>query len=151
MDTLVLSTAAWAVGRAHRPSSGGRSWLEGFEQAANRFTDAVREILTATEDDKDAANLSEDERPLTKPVNGSELTALVRLAANQLGIGNILNPSDLRVHSEIVNREQVSGTASGFLNSFYIDDLARVANAVKEGDRPGCRPIPSAYPYMMGC
>lgn len=142
LDSLVLSTAAWAVGRAHRPGPNATGWLDGFDAAADRFVTVACEMVAAAEDDAVAQALAEDGVVVSRPVDQTILLALVRLAVEQLGVADVLAPSRLRVHSERVGRKRAYDAQVDFLNSFYIDDLARVADAVAAGD---CGPALAAF------
>lgn len=142
LDSLVLSTAAWAVGRAHRPGPNATGWLDGFDAAADRFVTVAREMVAAAEDDATAQALAEEGVLVSRPVDQMVLLAMVRLAVGQLGVADALGPSGLRVHSERVGHKRAYDARVDFLNSFYIDDLARVADAVAAGD---CGPALTAF------
>ena len=49
LDSLVLSTAAWGLGRAERPGPGDPRWLDGFEDVTARLRDLVEALVAATE------------------------------------------------------------------------------------------------------
>ncbi|MBB4956556.1 DEAD/DEAH box helicase [Micromonospora polyrhachis] len=134
LGSLVLSTAAWAVGRVRRPGPGASGWLEGFDAAANQFVTAACEMVAAAEDDAVAQALAEEGVVVSRPVDQATLLALVSLAVGQLGVADVLAPAGLRVHSERVGRKRAHDVQVDFLNSFYMNDLAQVADAVADGD-----------------
>jgi hypothetical protein len=134
LDSLVLSTAAWAVGRAQQPGPGTPGWLDGFDLAARVHSDRVRAMVAAADGDHDAARLAEDGVAVSRPVTPQLLQALVELTADMLGVTQALGSAGVRVHSELVSRRRVHDVQSDFLNSFFVDDLRRVGDAVAVGD-----------------
>ncbi|MEU4565182.1 ATP-binding protein [Micromonospora sp. NPDC023956] len=134
LDSMVLSTAAWALGRAHHPGPTAPGWLDGFDLAAGHHADRVREIVAAADDDHVAARLGEDGVAVSRPVTPELMQALVELTATHLGVTQVLHPSGIRVHSELVPRRRAHEPQVDFLNSFYVADLHRVADAVADGD-----------------
>ncbi|MEU5903785.1 AAA domain-containing protein [Micromonospora sp. NPDC047467] len=134
LDSLVLSTAAWAVGCAMDPGPAAPGWLDGFDLSARLHGDRVREAVAAADDDHEAARLAEDGVAVSRPVTPELLQALVELTAAQLGVTQLLRPTGVRVHSELVSRRRALDAQADFLNSFFVDDLRRVAAAVAEGD-----------------
>lgn len=143
LDSLVLSTAAWAAGRALRPGPDAADWLDGFEAAADRFATTACELVAAAEDDAVASALARNGVRVSRPVDERALHALVRLAVEQLGVADALAPAAaLRVHSDRVGRKRAHDAQADFLNSFYVDDLARIADAVAGGD---CGPALAAF------
>jgi hypothetical protein len=139
---LVLSTAAWAVGRAREPGPAAPGWLDGFDLEARSYGDRVRAMVAAADDDHAAAQLAEDGVAVSRPVTPELVQALVELAAEHLGVTQLLSPGGVRVHSELVSRRRAHEAQADFLNSFYVDDLRRVADAVAEGD---CGPALTTY------
>jgi hypothetical protein len=134
LDSLVLSQAAWALGRAHNPGPSADGWLDGFTAAADRFAAAAREVVAAAEDDPVARGLAEDGVAVSRPIDQPALLALAGLAVDLVGVGEVLAPDGLRVHSGVVSRKRAHDAQADFLNSFYADDLARIADAVTGGD-----------------
>jgi AAA domain len=134
LDSLVLSSAAWAGGRAYRPGPGAVDWLDGFDAAAQRFAATVREAVAAAADDDAAKAAAEDGMAVSRPLSQANLLTLVDLAAEQLGVVELLAPDGLRVNSETVGRKRAGDVQVDFLNSFYVDDLARVAAAIAVGE-----------------
>ncbi|WP_025618669.1 DEAD/DEAH box helicase [Salinispora cortesiana] len=134
LDSLVLSTAAWAVGRATVPGPAAPNWLDGFDLSARVHGDRVREMVAAADDDHEAAELAEEGVAVSRPVTPVLLQALVELTADHLGVTRPLGPAGVRVHSELVSRRRAHEAQSDFLNSFFAEDLQRVAEAVAEGN-----------------
>ncbi len=142
LDSLVLSTAAWATGRARRPGPSDPGWLAGFDATAAQHADEVRELTAAADDDTTAAVLAEAGVAVSGPVTQELFVELVALTAELLGVADLLKPDGIHVHSDLVSRRREHDTQIDFLNSFYIDDLHTVAAAVEGGD---CGPALASY------
>jgi hypothetical protein len=170
--TAVLSSCAWAVGRA-RAARGDLS-LAGFSQDARQFGgdlgrlagadgDAAGILLvpvsgTARDDEPggepgvtpggaagDAHGRPAADRPEAlpgepadlklRPLRGQDLRRFAARLADRLGVTEALRPRGLRVRAYLVEAERADEqTVPSFLNSFYADDLARVAAALADGD-----------------
>ncbi|MET7638261.1 AAA domain-containing protein [Streptomyces sp. NPDC005438] len=70
----------------------------------------------------------------TKVLDVYDLAAITRWVAEQLGVAGTLLPNAIRVRSyEVSARHGDEAGGDVFLNSFYADDLERVAEAVEAG------------------
>ncbi|MGH3209278.1 MAG: DEAD/DEAH box helicase, partial [Trebonia sp.] len=148
--TAALSSCAWAVGRAL--ANPGELTLAGFSQDARLFggalgrlagTDAAAGALLAP---LSGAALDEEQSGLTpggaagadpepRPLTGEDLRRFAAGLGDRLGVTAALRPCGLRTRSYRVDADRASEqTALSFLNSFYADDLARVAAAAADGD-----------------
>jgi len=134
LDSLVLSTAGWAVGRAVDPGPADPGWLDGFAGVANRHAAAVREFVAAAEDDAVATALRKQGVQVGRPIGYDDLVRLVELTAGLLGVKDLLSPDEIRIFVTRVRRRRANDDQSDFLNSFHIDDLQRVGDAVAGGD-----------------
>jgi hypothetical protein len=90
----------------------------------------------------DGKHTDESERPPdalgTKVLTVDDLAAITRWVAETLGVADALEPNAIRVKSYQVSLKSVDDVSTDdFLNSFYADDLERVANAVADGDVGG--------------
>ena len=71
----------------------------------------------------------------TKVLAVDDLAAITRLVAEILGVTEALEPNAIRVKSYRVSAKSADNvSADEFLNSFYAEDLERVADAVEAGD-----------------
>jgi hypothetical protein len=134
LDSVLVSTAPWAVGRALDPGPDRADWLDGFDATAGGFGAEVREAVAAGDDDKVAARLREQGILVGRPLHVGDLMWMVELAGELLGVAEALRPGEIRVHSVAVSRRKAMDEQSDFLNSFYAEDLRRVADAVAAGD-----------------
>jgi hypothetical protein len=163
--TAVLSSCAWAVGRA--VAAGDGLSLAGFVQDAWLFaadlgrlaglggeapglllaagllppgTEAPPEGEPDGEPDREtdgepASGPDGHDGTEPRPLRGEDLRRLAARLAGRLGVSTALRPRGLRVRSYQVDAARAGEqTAPSFLNSFYADDLARVAAAVADGD-----------------
>ena len=170
--TAVLSSCAWAVGRAL--AAPGNLSLAGFGQDAAAFAGALGRLAGA--DDETAGALlalvtgtgmseepggepgvtpggasagahgqpaadpaealpGEPADPELRPLRGEDLRRFAARLAGRLGVTEALRPRGLRVRAYLVDADRADEqTPPSFLNSFYADDLARVAAALASGD-----------------
>src|SRR5262249_43829586 len=97
LDSVLVSTAPWAVGRTLDPGPDRADWLDGFEAAANEFAAAGREEVAADDKDGDAAKLREQGIEVGRSLDADDLVWMVELAAGSLGVGAALRPDEIRV------------------------------------------------------
>ncbi|MER5782725.1 ATP-binding protein [Streptomyces mobaraensis] len=71
----------------------------------------------------------------TKVLDAHDLAAVTRWVAERLGVAEALAPNAIRVKSYRVSAKHADDSIGDlFLNSFYADDLERVADAVEAGN-----------------
>lgn len=71
----------------------------------------------------------------SKSLGIRELAAITRWVADCLGLGEVLRPAAIRVKGvEVSERFGDESGGEELLNSFYAEELDRVADAAKEGD-----------------
>ncbi|HET8682619.1 MAG TPA: DEAD/DEAH box helicase [Micromonosporaceae bacterium] len=148
VDSAVLSTAAWAVGRARRPGPGEAGWLDGFDAAEEQHSRDVWGLTEVDHVDTDVKGTTADggthevQVAVSAPVTHGELRKLVEQTAERLGVADLLEPSRIRVHSELVGWRRRYELRIDFLNSFFIDDLQKIAKRVASGS---CGPALAGY------
>lgn len=78
----------------------------------------------------------DDEPPAigTQLLTVDDLAAITRWVADELGIGEALQPAYIRVQSYQVSVKKAEQSSEGLLSSFFADDLDRVAKAAARGD-----------------
>jgi hypothetical protein len=134
LGSEVLSSCAWATGRALRPGPGKPGWLTGFEDAKAAFSSSFEEVVEADPDDPRAVQLRSQGHDVGRPIGWEELTGCLRVAVDATKIESILPHTEIRINSQIVARRSAySADGHDFLNSFIADDLAMVAEQVRLG------------------
>ncbi|MFF0945040.1 DEAD/DEAH box helicase [Kocuria sp. CPCC 205300] len=127
--SVVLSGCAWATGQCAtaRYGSAGRdlapTWTAGFTAAQENFRSAIDDALNE-------AGHGSTEQPLTSTVVLS-LRGLARSMTSMAATD--IEASEIRIRCRQVP-EKAASTASDFLNSFLLEDLHRVGDAVAGGD-----------------
>ncbi|WP_369634720.1 AAA domain-containing protein [Nocardia sp. JMUB6875] len=110
------------------------------EQLADRAEDAVTDLLVDEQDETDedeGGDDADEEPPLlgVKVLDLDDLVALTRWVAETLGIAEVLLPNAIRIESFQVNSRLADESGGGdILNSFHVDDLARIADAAEADD-----------------
>lgn len=122
-ESGVMSSLAWAAGRAFNPGPKCRGWLDGFDQMAEKFNLAVADVLSHTEFVDDQLPFDHD----TLEVLRVRCAAL--LGAESLGI----NVNTIRIASREVATPADEGQGD-FLNSFIANDLAHVVEHMNTGN-----------------
>jgi hypothetical protein len=137
--TAVLSSCAWAVGRALAVPAGPS--LAGFSLDVRQFGGDLAKLAGG---DAEAAGLLVAGSRLTgagepgdlrlRALRGEDLRRFTVQVGERLGVAEELRPRGLRVRSYLVDVGRADEqTAPAFLNSFYADDLARLAAAAADG------------------
>lgn len=124
-ESAVLSACAWATVRALDPGPDSPGWLDGFD---NCETDLVHEL--------ERKYLPVDDDGERQPIvlDADALADCRARALAALKVDGVLHVAGARVRSEIVSLRTADSFEHDFLNSFIADDLARVADAVGQGD-----------------
>ncbi|HWT94054.1 MAG TPA: hypothetical protein VN238_13705, partial [Solirubrobacteraceae bacterium] len=113
-ESAVLSSAAWASGQI---AAGNFGRLDGFDRAEARLNAAIRELA--------------GDEPLTSAL----LARCAAAAASVAGVEGLLDAGEIRIHAEYVPEALAREPDAGdFLNSFFPEDLAKVARAWDGGD-----------------
>ncbi|MGF6465129.1 AAA domain-containing protein [Paraburkholderia youngii] len=134
-DTAVLSTCAWAWGRTISPGPDAPDWLEGYEDFAERFDRRIRQELALQDGDAVGAELVAKEIDVGRPISLADIAALSAWLLTELGIVAPRIADNTRICSRrVLKRYAFDPESADFLNSFFIDDLKRVASQVQKGD-----------------
>jgi hypothetical protein len=131
LDSLMLATAPWALGRANNPGPQRAEWLEGFGDVVDAYRRDINERL----EDPTASTTSSIGRevPQSAVVGYGVIDMLVRRATEHLKVRGLLDPSEIRVHSEQVMERYQHDQAGVILNSLFLDDLQRVSADLRAG------------------
>ncbi|MFI2184267.1 DEAD/DEAH box helicase [Streptomyces sioyaensis] len=147
-----LGVAAAAVGASLGPV-GGAVTSKVIEQVGGDILDSAATSLAnrraSNAPPSDQEQDSDAEEPVEEPETVAEgppaevgakildvhdLAAVTRWVAEQLGVAEALRPNAIRVKSYLVSAKHADDSSGDvFLNSFYADDLERVADAVEAG------------------
>ncbi len=162
-ESAVLSSCAWAVGRLCAGGRRSGDWLSGFDQDALHFGDRLAamsgaglgsgiRLLAASMREAAPDAVAEGGKPdavaegakaaeppparlETRPLTGEILRRFTAELTARLGVGQVLRPRHIRVHSYPIPAARAGeAPESSFLNSFCAEDLARVAGALQRGD-----------------
>ncbi|WP_173161332.1 AAA domain-containing protein [Phytohabitans suffuscus] len=132
LDSAVLSSCAWATGQVLSRGRRSRDWLRGFEDAAERFSEAwseqvIKEIVPPVD---------EDSPPTVYRwvLDHVRLRACLAAATAPAGVGEALSCTEIRIRSQIVARRTADSGGHEFLNSFIMGDLEWVAGRAAKGD-----------------
>jgi hypothetical protein len=134
-ETVVLSSCAWATGRALNPGPATAGWLEGFGEVAKGFALQMREIIA----DAPLAAQGEpgvNDSPMARIVDHSILERIRIFVRKLVGLEDRRDAfafSEIRVHSYLV-KQTAEIDVGDFLNSFYVEDLAMIAERAEKGD-----------------
>lgn len=134
-DTAVLSTCAWAWGRTISPGPFAPDWLEGYEAFSKKFTQKVREELALQDGDELGVELQGEGIDVGRPITLADVVALSAWLLSELrvdakGISDAVRVSSRRVQE----RYAYEADGADFLNSFFVEDLGRVADEVKRNN-----------------
>lgn len=134
-DTAVLSTCVWAWGRTISPGPDAPEWLEGFDDFGKKFDRQIRQELALRDGDTVGAELVAKEIDVGRPITLDDIAKLSSWLLAQLGIVALRIPDNIRICSRRVPRRYAyDSDGADFLNSFFIDDLNRVASHMQMGD-----------------
>jgi hypothetical protein len=131
LGSEVLSSCAWAIGRAVNPGPAAAGWLDGLEDAE----DAVSELLEDLAGEPDQEQPEElDRERLGRPVGIEDLLGCISSVVELLGVQQ-LAASGIRVQSRAVSAKSADRADDhDFLNSFIAADLAMIADEVQCGN-----------------
>lgn len=134
LESDILSTCAWATGRAVDPGPRRRDWLDGFEVTEAEAGELFRKLVAAAKDDPRTRELAEKGISVGRPLAAADLTGYRKSLCAKLGLPGDLGCSEIRIKSEIVSHTNAYREDDhDFLNSFIAADLRRVAAGVRAG------------------
>jgi hypothetical protein len=135
LDTFVLASCGWAVGRLENPGPADSRWLDGFESRAHEEALRAAERFAIRENDEIGRRLLEKGIAVGRPIQSGELEAEVVRIAQSLGVWRVLRPEGVRLAARQVGTkfEHVAET-DDFLNSFFLRDLEKLSAEAKNGN-----------------
>ncbi len=132
LDTFVLSSAAWALGRLVSPGYKDPDWLNGFEETEKHLQEYVSTIFSV--DQPKESETEKIKNPLGRVVTGREIFLLLDKILKFLNLGSVGIQSQFSVKCVSVYYTKTTKTDdSDVLNSFFIRDLKKVSERVSQG------------------
>jgi hypothetical protein len=132
----VLSSCAWATGRALNPGPARAGWLDGFDNAAKEFRLQLSELIAQAPQAAAQCEAGVDEPPTTRIVDHNILDMIRRSVRSFVGLAQHRDAfacSEIRIKSYLA-KQSAELDADDFLNSFYANDLAMIAERAHTGD-----------------
>jgi hypothetical protein len=132
-DTFVLSTCAWATARTLHPGPERADWLVGFETIASKIAAGFAERLAASQDDARGRELTGKGFKLGRPIQYADILRETKHIAQDLGLPELSENSEIRIKAGFISsRKKYSVDDQDFLNSFFVNDLDKVAAEVRK-------------------
>lgn len=137
LNSFVLSTAAWAIGRVLKPGLDNPQWLDGFGDVSSEITLHFAQQFALAQDDMvgQAIQRSRPDINIGRPVlTHSDLSHLANFIAKKLGIPQFIGQPEIRVEVVNINAQfEYLPLEQDFLNSFFIGELEQLTSKVKMG------------------
>jgi hypothetical protein len=132
-DTFVLSTCAWAIARTLNPGPESAEWLMGFDTVADKIASGFAERLTASQDDAVAQSLKGEGVNLGRPLEYADIFQETDRIIQDLGVSRLSENFEIRIKTVHVDpRYKYAADNQDFLNSFFVNDLGKVAVEVRK-------------------
>ncbi|TKV60367.1 AAA family ATPase [Nakamurella flava] len=128
-DSVVLSSALWAVGRIRSPGIRDPGWADGFDRAARELLEAV--------DDFEGRRREKTGSDGPPALDRDAMTGLLAIAHSIAGVDGLteLATAQVVIDSRAISvRREEDAVDTDFLNSFFLDDLRQVRTQVAKGD-----------------
>ncbi|WP_423394248.1 AAA domain-containing protein [Burkholderia sp. LMG 21824] len=134
-DTFVLSACVWAWGRTVAPGPDSPAWLDGFEPFAADFLIKLRQIFAVPDDDDEGKALLANELDVGRKLTLADIDAITALLFEEIGLVEEVPDERARIRSRQVEAgKEYKIDRADFLNSFFVDDLTRVADAFEQNN-----------------
>ncbi len=131
-DTFLLSSCAWAFGRAFDPGPSSPDWLLGFDEAAEDIAKKFAERFAIRDDDEEGAALREKGIQVGRPITTEDVQEAIDHVRTTLHIETETPESRIRA-GHIGAKKGGDSDTFDLLNSFFLKDLARVSGEVTKG------------------
>lgn len=134
-QTFVLSSCAWATARTLDPTPADDAWLTGFEDHADSIASDFEHRYAIADDDEHGQELVREGFRVGRPLGYTDLLAETERIAGDLGLLHLVPGCGIRIGCNLVaSSRQYAPDKSDFINSFYLTDLARVADEARQGN-----------------
>jgi len=135
--TELLSSCAWATGRARQAGRRAAGWLDGLGPAQQELTALMHSVTCPQPADGNPGGEHGEHEvgdAVGPPVTLDTLLRLRERVATMLGVADVLDCAEVRIKSVLVKAGSDPTGGSDFLNSFIAEDLARVAEQAAAGN-----------------
>ncbi|VWC87399.1 helicase [Burkholderia lata] len=134
-DTFVLSACVWAWGRTVTQGPDSPDWLSGFEPFADDFLIQLRQMFAVPDDDEEGKALLAKELDIGRKLTLGDVDAITVLLFKEIGLAKEVPDERARIQSrQVETGKEYQVDRVDFLNSFFVDDLKRVADAFERND-----------------
>ncbi|ALX15677.1 hypothetical protein P350_30025 [Burkholderia cepacia JBK9] len=134
-DTFVVSACAWAWGRTITLGPDSPGWLNGFELFADDFLIKLRQIFAVPDDDEEGKALLAQKIDVGRKLTLGDVDAITELLFKEIGLTKEVPDERARIQSrQVATSKEYQVDRADFLNSFFVDDLKRVADAFERND-----------------
>lgn len=134
-ETLILSTCAWATSRTLNPGPDSPQWLVGFDVAAEKLVNDFSNRYAIRPDDEIGQQLLSKGYSVGCPLEFSDLLREVKRIGAEMGILHLSESIEIRIRAfSVATSKNYAADNQDFLNSFFIRDLAKVADEVRRGN-----------------
>lgn len=121
--------------RTLNPGPESARWLIGFDRTVDALAAGFAERLAAREDDARDRGLKGNGFAIGRPIGYVDLLRETEHIDRELDVGNILNKLEIRIAvGSVSSSRKYSVDRQDFLNSFYINDLEKVAVEVRKNN-----------------
>jgi hypothetical protein len=135
LGSEVLSSCAWAVGRALDPGPHSDGWLQGLQEAELALRDRLEELVDPAHDGHRVSDTGrEGPSGNSCALRVDDLIEVTQSVISLLGVERLAS-SRVRTNSVAVDQSRADrGEEHDFLNSFIASDLQTVADEVADGN-----------------
>jgi AAA domain len=133
-DSLTVAQCPWALSQTVSPGPHDRNWLEGFDKWRDAQKGHLERLWAVPEDDEQGLKLLARYR-VGRRLQHSDIEQGVRLIASSLRAARSLRPGASILAASPVSQDRTfEPSGFDFVNSFFAEDLARVASAIRAGN-----------------
>ncbi len=134
-DSFVLSSCAWATARTLSPGPTDPQWLVGFEKTAEKIAKDFAERYAVRPDDERGLEINANGFSVGRPLIHADLLELIAAVESELGAQTLYDNAEVRIKAGLVaSLKKYSADDQDFLNSFYLKDLGKVADAIRKSN-----------------
>lgn len=134
LDTFVLSSAAWSLGRLVSPGPTQPGWLDGFEAVQEHLRRYLAEVYAVEPSDEEGRELIEKGFATGRPAPIATLFQVLERIGIFLNVQGFPMDRALRIRCVPVSYKKIYSTDDqDSLNSFFVRDLGKISRAISTG------------------